>query len=732
MKKKLLSAAVALTLLTTLVGLTQTTVKAEENNKEPVVIMPSGSALEQNDADPDFLDNYIGEDEGIAPVQSAQNTISPLRTMVGGFKTKKGLQGANPYDTVYKDLGVTQTLVNCNILNIIGTKGDCYVEYRYNGKTYYFNYIDGLSTETHDYNAAGMDITVVLLLPYESEHANMIYEGARKSGHNYYAWNLDDSETRELYDAMFHFLGETYSREAEGWNQCYVKNWVIGNEVNMPNSWNYTGTRDLNTNVELCARQFKFVNDILKSYNTNMKTYISIEHSWTHDDEGRGIAGKTFIDNFARRINEMQPGIDWNIAYHAYPAIMTNSNIWSNNSYTTKDINTDFISGYNLEVLTDYVKNNFGSDVRIILSEQGFTVSGGQQAKQAAALAYTYYKAEFNDMIDAVIFRSLRDDPAEAAQNFKFGLLNDDGSKRPSYDVFKYMDTTQWEGYAASCLGTMGIGSWYDVIPGFYPAKFAEEPVDEVTYNVRKFVNRLYNNVLDRGSDADGMAVWVDYILAGNTTGVDVGYHFVFSQECRGRNLSDEDFIDMLYLTFMNRKADTSGRNAWLSYLNAGIDREKVFEGFANSSEYAGICSSYGIELGNLSANGDMIAINSRYRNRNANLTKFVARCYVQGLGRNYDVDGLEAWCEFLYNGVYTPKATAQFFITSQELTNRNLSDGEYVEVLYRMFMGREPDASGYEAWINALANGSHNRQTAMEGFADSIEFSKIIASFGL
>lgn len=785
-------------------------VKAEEEDGAMQIVMPDGSALQQNSAEDNYVpeeDNYVYQYLGMP-----EDTFDVQRVQSSGFVSKKGLQGANLIEEQYQDLGVTNTLYNCNIMDIIGTADDHWVEYEYNGKTYYFNYINGLATQTHAFNEAGIDISVVLLLPYKSQYSNMIYSGARgNTSKTYYAWNLDDPETAELFEAILNFLGETYSREEEGWNQCFIKNWIIGNEVNMPNHWNYTGTLDLNTNVELYARQFKLVSETFAKYNTNMKTYISIEHSWTHDDEGRGIAGKTFIDAFAAKLNEIAPGMNWNIAYHAYPAIMTDSNIWSS-GYTTKNINTPFISGYNLDVLTGYIKSTYGSNVRIILSEQGFTVAGGQEAKQAAALAYTYYMAEFDDMIDAVIFRSLRDDATEAASGFKFGLLNSDGSKRPAYDVFKFMDTDQWQGYTASCLATIGVSGWDQIVPGFNPSKFTYTPVssivlskenttvalgytDNIKYTVLPegawasevswsssntavaqvdsngkvsavglgtaiitaecdgvtsdcqvtvveesaikpqvdaFVARIYDYVLNRTPGTEEINAWSAQLMNHNDCGANVGYGFVFSSECINRNLTNEEFVEILYNTFLNRTSDEGGKNAWVSQLDAGVDREKVFSGFALSAEFNELCGTYGIEAGDFSGNQNMLNILDHYRNRNADVTKFVARCYQKALGREYEVEGLEAWCKAILNGNNTPKQAAQSFIFSEEFVGKNLSNEEYVKVLYRTFMGREADEGGLAAWTEVLDSGREDRAKVLDGFADSVEFADILRSYGL
>ena len=97
------------------------------------------------------------------------------------------------------------------------------------------------------------------------------------------------------------------------------------------------------------------------------------------------------MDAFNSEIKSQNKNIKWNLAYHAYPAILTRSATW-NDSHTKNSLDSDFVSPRNLDVMTNYVKKNFGSDTHILLSEQGFTSNSGQDV-QAAAIAYTYYKA---------------------------------------------------------------------------------------------------------------------------------------------------------------------------------------------------------------------------------------------------------------------------------------------------------------------------------------------------
>ncbi len=414
----------------------------------------------------------------VVPVQAQESYAEDSGYYRTETRTKKGLQEAFSYAGVYGDLGISHTLINVCINELLNGS----VPYWYNGRLYYFNMIPNLSMESvAEFNRNDVSVSVVLLLKLDnsSRSHNLIYPAAlNNTSKLYYGWNVYDAQAVETLSALMDFLANAYGKE-----DCHIDNWIVGNELNMPNAWNYTGTTDVAVNVDIAVRSFVIVHDAIKRYNRGARAYISLDHSWTHNDQGRGIAGKTFLDAFAVRIRELSEEADWNIAYHLYAPIMTESNIWNSRyaaRYTPQRLNADFISAKNLSVLTDYVKETFGENVRIILSEQGFTAYAGQEARQAAALAYTYYAAEFNDMVDATMFRSLRDAPEETKDKFYFGLINSDGTLRQAYHVFKYMDTQEWEQYTAGCLDTIGIDLWNELLTYFDGQRFVRKTVQEI------------------------------------------------------------------------------------------------------------------------------------------------------------------------------------------------------------------------------------------------------------
>ena len=132
----------------------------------------------------------------------------------------------------------------------------------------------------------------------------------------------------------------------------------------------------------------------------------------------------------------------------------------------TNDANsTTFITMRNIQTLTDYVKNKFGSQTRIILSEQGFSSTNGQ-ANQAAAIALAYYKAACNPMIDAFIIRSYKDEAHEVALGLAMGLKDANGKKKTAYNIFANMDGSKSLKYTEKVLNSQA-GNWKSQVPGY-------------------------------------------------------------------------------------------------------------------------------------------------------------------------------------------------------------------------------------------------------------------------
>lgn len=120
-------------------------------------------------------------------------------------------------------------------------------------------------------------------------------------------------------------------------------------------------------------------------------------------------------------------------------------------------------------------------------------------------------------------------------------------------------------------------------------------------------------------------------------------------------------------------------------------------------------------------------------RDLNMGVTLFVSRLYTKALGRPYDISGLNDWCNRIAGGSWsvTDAATTGFF-HSPEFQNKNLSNEEYVKVLYRTFLDREYDKPGLNDWVSQLNSGQKSRDEVLRGFSGSREFADIMRQYGL
>ena len=103
------------------------------------------------------------------------------------------------------------------------------------------------------------------------------------------------------------------------------------------------------------------------------------------------------------------------------------------------------------------------------------------------------------------------------------------------------------------------------------------------------FVERMYTTCLKRDYDKDGRDYWANRLSNFDITGEQLGLEFFMSEEFRGKKLSDEEFINRLYKTFMNREPEGEGKAFWLEFTKTHTRRETVL-GFTRSEEFRKLC----------------------------------------------------------------------------------------------------------------------------------------------
>lgn len=293
-------------------------------------------------------------------------------------------------------------------------------------------------------------------------------------------------------------------------------------------------------------------------------------------------------------------------------------------------------------------------------------------------------------------------------------------------DFYSHFGITK-DNYANYFIDTVHPGAQLQQAAGYYLNEFLqseEKNRDAAVNDVAQFVIRLYNNCLLRDPDYKGAQDWCQALISHERSGAQVAEGFFFSEEFKAHNYSDEEFVELLYTTMMDRSSDPAGRENWLHLLECGVSRQYVFRGFAESNEFDQICEKYGIVRGTVTV--------TEGRDKNAGLTQFVSRLYTKALGRSYDINGLNSWCNEILSGKQSIADVSTYgFFHSPEFLNKNLSDSEYIKVLYRTFLDREYDQAGYDNWMKQLKNGM-SRDEVLLGFANSKEFSEIKQKYGL
>ena len=417
---------------------------------------------------------------GIKKSKSAYSVISPKSYVSNPEKlstntavyfvpgTKKGIQATDINELT--DTKSKTVFFNLYISDLM--RKDSGVEtYKYNGKTYHFNGLYGYVYLVQQCNAKGIQVTAQISIDRNASTQSFITGNSPYAETAYYGWNTDNSTTRQTMEAIFAYLGEKFGK-----NNCYISNWILGNEVNSASGYYYVGNVSFSKFISMYSEAFRCLYNAVKSSRGSSKVFICLDNCWNQKNAFTiCYSARSTLESFATKISDMQKDVNWNLAYHAYNQPLSDSQFWSgaNASMFTSDANTTtFITMRNIQTLTDYVKNRFGSNTRIILSEQGFSSTYGGQANQAAAIALAYYKAACNPMIDAFIIRSYKDEAHEVAQGLAMGLKDANGKKKTAYNVFKNMDSSNSLKYTEKVLKSQ-VGNWKSLVPGYSTGKIS-------------------------------------------------------------------------------------------------------------------------------------------------------------------------------------------------------------------------------------------------------------------
>ncbi|MBP5491728.1 MAG: DUF4214 domain-containing protein [Clostridiales bacterium] len=246
-------------------------------------------------------------------------------------------------------------------------------------------------------------------------------------------------------------------------------------------------------------------------------------------------------------------------------------------------------------------------------------------------------------------------------------------------------------------------------------------PIDDAAFG--EFIDRLYKVALNRDSEPEGKAYWLNAVINQGFTGADCARFFLLdAPEFMNRNLPDDQFVETLYQTFFGRASEADGKAYWLGRLASGASKADLVNDFIESTEWCNICAQYGVRPG---------ALYHKATIPNPKAEKFATRLYTCCLKRDPEADGLQYWALALTNLEASGYQAAKLFFESPEFMGFNTSNEEYLTRLYTTFMGREPESDGFAYWLSQL-NGGANRADVLTLFAGSPEFAAICREYGM
>ena len=424
------------------------------------------------------------------------------------------------------------------------------IDFPFNGETYYFdrNQIEALDHSvlvlTHD----GMQVHfVVYLTPNSAPNSAasiLIHPDADTTqGGPVYGFNTKTDEGVRYVTAAFAFLAQRYTRADKLYGRAV--DFIIGNEIDSQWVWQNMGRQTLPAFTEYYTRVLRLAYQAMRTAYANPRVYISLDHYWTiSNDATQPLEYYTGKDTFDQIVSVMkQEGdVPWQVAYHPYPQNLTDPYFWRDDNLATGDVNTQYITFKNLQVLSQYLElpqNTYGGMVRTIsCSEQGVaepqdpTLSEEQnQQVQAAAYAYAFYKLRFTPHVTSFILyrqvttsdETLRD--ALWAFDPQRGGLSA-GEPRLIHKIYKYIDTPESLSMTQFALPIIGIQSWNEAIPQFDPSKVATQPVPETQVGAEKFAASDTAKVISdftRGTDGWVYADNADYVQASSSGGYEGG-----------------------------------------------------------------------------------------------------------------------------------------------------------------------------------------------------------------
>ncbi len=246
-------------------------------------------------------------------------------------------------------------------------------------------------------------------------------------------------------------------------------------------------------------------------------------------------------------------------------------------------------------------------------------------------------------------------------------------------------------------------------------AKSKESVKKERYFDFAKFIYNIVNEISSFSDEGDSEIDDLARKLSQGDSAYEAVKDLIFKPEVLYK-LSDEKYVLML-LKIIKKDGDEALFNYYLEKLKSRAISRKLLadEIFLKNASWSLICEKNSLKA----------------FDRDDMIEAFIERFYNFALKRESDKGGMEYWKEALKSKKKNAIEIGIYFFLSPEFKAKNLKEEEVVTMLYRTFLGREPDSGGLKYWVDRAKNGL-SRRDMIAGFAYSKEFSQIASKYGL
>lgn len=264
-------------------------------------------------------------------------------------------------------------------------------------------------------------------------------------------------------------------------------------------------------------------------------------------------------------------------------------------------------------------------------------------------------------------------------------FLSDNGGPWTAWLTGTTATSDTWQGALGHTYGFYSVA--IDALGQPQPTpSFAQATTQAIIADANgTYVAAVYQDVLGRAPDANGLAYWTKLLDQGTP----------ISSVAEAIAHSDEYYADFVikpdYLKLLGRAADDAGVKYWTTQMDAGLTDQQLEADLVSSSEF--------------------------YQSAGGNHADWLNAVYKLLLGRTPDAAGLSYWLNQLSSGE-SLSSVADSIAGSTENNTQLITDD------YFQYLGRAPDSAGLGYWLGQFGDGRSN-EDVIAGFTGSQEYYK-------